>query len=410
MPQTTETVLEPALTTAPPDKPAYKPFPELSRAVRSQTDRILAEWRATTLMSLPEVGELPVKEFQDDIARILAAMADALESNDPPDLQRLMNIAPAHGFQRFLQQYDLSDLFTEERVLRRVIISQVESALKRQCKPDEAAALHAMIDIMLQQGVLALVQAQRQDLRSATELQLKYLSFLSHDLSNNFLVITMNLEHLSRQLDHSPGMNSSVKVIDATLATIKSTRAGMRRLLEHERLRKSGATFDASSVNLCSIVQPIVTLASADARAQNIRFDVDIDSGAAANTDASLVTIILQNLVGNAVKFTAQDANRPGQRTIRIEAQPQHDRGKDFWRLSIVDDGPGIPQEQLDRLFGAFEQMPRPGESTFEQDGGFGLGLAIASQAARLLGTTIQVQTELGRGSRFSLRLPAAPR
>ena len=88
-----EPLLEPALQTSPPDQPAYRPFPEMAQALRSQSSRILEEWRGRTLFSMPELNELSVKEFQDDIARILSAMADALESNDPPDLRRMVQIA-----------------------------------------------------------------------------------------------------------------------------------------------------------------------------------------------------------------------------------------------------------------------------------------------------------------------------
>ncbi len=399
--------LEPDLLSAPPDRPAYRPFPEVAKAIRSQSDRILDEWRGRTLFSMPELGELSVKEFKDDIAGILSAMADALESNDPPDLRRLIETAPSHGFQRFMQDYDLADLFGEERVLRRVIVSRVEEGLGRQCKADEAAALHAMIDIMLQQGVLALVQRQRQELRQATEVQLKYLSFLSHDLSNNFFVITGNLKYLQRQLSELPQMRENVEVLGATLGNIRRTREGMRALLEHERLRHSDAKPRVTTVNLREVVEPLVKIATTDAHGKGLRIDMDIAPEALAHTNADLVTIILQNLIGNAVKHTSREAHAGVGGTVRIEAELQHEQVQDFWVVSVVDDGPGIPPDQLERLFSAFEQLPQPGTRVIGEEGGFGLGLAIASQAARLLGTTIEVKTQPGQGSRFSFRVPA---
>ncbi len=404
-----ETPIEPVNQIAPPDKPAHRPFPEVARAIRSQSDRILDEWRGRTLFSMPELGELTVVEFKNSIARILSAMADALESNDPPDLQRLMQAAPAHGYQRFMQDYDLSDLFAEERVLRRVIVSRVEEALARRCSAEEAAALHAMIDIMLQQGVLALVQQQRQGLRQAAEAQLEYLSFLSHDLSNTFLVMTFNLQAIQQELSKIPQMSEAAKRVGASLAIIKRTRQGMRRLLEHERLRKSNTKPGVESVKLLDLVEPIVTMATADVGDSGPRIVLTIDREAMVYTNADLLTIILQNLIGNAVKHGSRTATAGPGAGVKVEAERRTGKADDCWIVSIVDDGPGIPQEQLEKLFNAFERPPQPGESTLADEGGFGLGLTIVSHAARLLDTKVEVETQVGEGSRFSIRLPSRP-
>lgn len=396
---------------APPDRPAYQPFPEMAQALRSQSDRILDEWRGRTLFSMPELGELPVKEFMNSVARILAAMADALESNEPPDLQRLMQAAPAHGFQRFLHDYDLSELFAEERVLRRAIVSRVEEALARRCGVDESAALHSMIDIMLQQGVLALVQEQKLGLRQGAEAQLKHLSFLSHDLCNTFLVMTCNLEVIKHELSKLPHMSEAAKRVTASLAIIRRTRNGMFRLLEHEGLRHAHAKPRVATVRLLDIVEPIVTMEMTDVSGSRPRIEIEIDAGAAVSTNADLLTIILQNLIGNAVKHgSVAAAARPisGGVDVRVEAERSQGPAAEHWRVSVVDHGPGIPEDQIETLFNAFERLPQRGEGSFAENGGFGLGLAIASQAARLLGTKLEVKTEVGRGSTFSVRLPVA--
>jgi signal transduction histidine kinase len=156
----TEQILDERLTVEPPDKPAHKPFPKLAEAIRAQTEGILSEWRGRMLFSNPDVAELTRKEFRDGVAEILSTMADALESNEPADLRKLIKTAPEHGFQRFMLEYDLVDVFAEERILRRVIVERVEEELDRQCDRDEASALHTMIDLMLQQGIVALVLSQ----------------------------------------------------------------------------------------------------------------------------------------------------------------------------------------------------------------------------------------------------------
>lgn len=396
--------LEPNLLALPPDPQAYRPFPEIATALRSQSMRILADWRRRTLSSMPELVQLTAKEFENDIALILAKMADALESNEPPDLQRLLQAAPLHGFQRFLQNYELTDLFAEERVLRRVIIARVEESLGHQCKPDAAAALHSMIDIMLQQGVIALVQQQKGELRQSSETQLKYLSFLSHDLSNNFLIIGSSLEFIQLRLAALPELKESADVLASAMSIIQRTRQGMREMLNYGKLRGADGTPRAASIKLREVIDPIVSMATSVATTKSMKVKVEIDPELSVYSNADLLTIMLQNLIGNAIKHTAQTTPDG---TVRVTASRETGKASRFWNISVTDNGPGIPKDQISRLFLAFQRLPQKGEAAIDSDGGFGLGLAIASEAARLLDTRIDVETQDGQGTRFSFLLPA---
>jgi signal transduction histidine kinase len=70
------------------------------------------------------------------------------------------------------------------------------------------------------------------------------------------------------------------------------------------------------------------------------------------------------------------------------------------WAIAVIDEGPGIPSDQVERIFIAFQRGTMQGEA------GVGLGLAIASRAAALLGGTLTVDSAPGRGSTFTLALP----
>ncbi|MBI2301987.1 MAG: HAMP domain-containing histidine kinase [Armatimonadetes bacterium] len=118
-------------------------------------------------------------------------------------------------------------------------------------------------------------------------------------------------------------------------------------------------------------------------------------------TDQLKLRQILLNLLSNAVKFTDHGE-------VRLTLA----RGESGVRLAVSDSGVGIPPDQLGRIFLAYVQVEdsRPGRRVE----GTGLGLAICSRLARLLGGEITVESELGRGSVFTLHLPlvapAAPR
>jgi signal transduction histidine kinase len=110
--------------------------------------------------------------------------------------------------------------------------------------------------------------------------------------------------------------------------------------------------------------------------------------------DRNLTLQVIANLLGNAIKFTADDG------TITFDLRPE---GEDAVAVSIIDNGPGMPPETLGQLFQKFVQV---GGSTTDRPKGTGLGLAICREIVELHGGRIWVESELGKGSRFAFTLP----
>ncbi|MBI2505832.1 MAG: response regulator [Candidatus Latescibacteria bacterium] len=110
-------------------------------------------------------------------------------------------------------------------------------------------------------------------------------------------------------------------------------------------------------------------------------------------TDLSRLRQILINLLSNAAKFTEKG-------NITVAARPA---GPDHFALSVTDTGIGIPAQALDYIFEEFRQVDG---STTRKYGGTGLGLSISKKLAQMLGGTIQVESEVGKGSVFTLTLP----
>lgn len=97
---------------------AHQPFEELSAAIHARSDRILKHWRQRSLKAMPHLDVMTLEEFENTIAIILSAEADALASADPRQLRGVMERAPRHGIDRFLKTHSLLDLFEEVRILR----------------------------------------------------------------------------------------------------------------------------------------------------------------------------------------------------------------------------------------------------------------------------------------------------
>jgi signal transduction histidine kinase len=125
----------------------------------------------------------------------------------------------------------------------------------------------------------------------------------------------------------------------------------------------------------------------------------------AANCDAAIGTLhadqmrlrqALLNLMSNANKFTERG-------TISIDARQGHESGRDCVIIAVVDTGIGMTPEQLSKLFQEFSQADA---STTRKYGGTGLGLAISKRFCQMMGGDITVESEPGRGSTFTIRLP----
>jgi signal transduction histidine kinase len=350
---------------------------------------------------MPHMDHLTFDQLKDSVPKILDAVAEALASADPQRIARLVAEAPLQGLTRLRQKYDVVDVMQEDRLLRAIIVKHVEARLARQMKPVEAAALHATVDVMLQQSVVAMVEAQKVQLRAAAERELKYLSFLSHDLNNNLSGTTLMLKLLREQVRDLPQCSSAATQIDAALDTLRNTIDGMRRLLEHERLRKGGAELAVKPVDLHALADSIAHQFQRDAAGKGITLAIDVPPNSVAETDPELIALVLQNLVGNAVKYSGPGTVRIVARPERAAAGPARARvAMVRWTVSVSDHGPGIADDQKARLFEAFRRGDAHGQD------GVGLGLAIAAQAARLLEAELTVQSALGEGSTFSLTLP----
>jgi signal transduction histidine kinase len=383
-------------TDSAPELLGHQPSPQLAVVLRSQSDAIIAKWADRLRQAIPSLNSLPFEELKDDLPRILARIADYLESTSPEDARALLERSPSQGITRFRQNYDVRALMLEDRLLRRVIIAQVEEGLARRLDQNEQLALDTAIDVMLQQAVAAFVDQQSRQLSAAAEAELKYLSFLSHDLRNNLSGVTMMLQVLREELSVSQQFAAHVKTIDDVQRSILNTIGGMGRLLESERLRRGGVQPQHQPVNLHQLASAVARPLSAEAEHKGLTLKIDIPAQTVIVSDAELITLVLQNLLGNAVKYSSKGV-------VRISHQPLQDAEDDGCVISVRDQGPGIDPAQAQHIFDAFTR------GTGHVEHGAGLGLAIASQAAKLLGGTLTFASKPGQGSTFRLHLRETP-
>ncbi len=254
----------------------HLPFPEVADALRSSVDPITLAWDAVVREAMPQMLHLTFDELKDSTPQILRAIAAALASDDADEIRDLVNRAPAQGLSRFRLNFDVVDVMQEDRLLRAITVQHVEAALGRRMDVPESAALHSAIDLMLQRSVIALVDEQKAQLRAAAETELKFLSFMSHDLNNNLNGVTLLLQVLRGDLKHAGGFAEAVESLTLAQETIDETVAGMRRMLDHERLRQSGDRAAFSPVDLHALVTRVAAQAAREAEDKGGKLVVEV--------------------------------------------------------------------------------------------------------------------------------------
>jgi signal transduction histidine kinase len=251
------------------------------------------------------------------------------------------------------------------------------------------------VDTALQQGLLTFIDYQRDRIERATEAESKYLRFLSHDLRNNLSQVTLLLELLGERLTPVAEYADDVRDIRSAQRTIMETIAGMEKLLQAERLRKGAIQPRNEKIDLRALAEDTVHQCGPLAERKGLAIQVNVPADASVISDREVIALVLQNLLNNAVKYSEKG-------TIRVTASPWAEEGRGGWALSVADEGPGIAREQMGKLFDAFKRGDTHGQP------GVGLGLTIASQAAKLLGARLTVTSEIGQGAAFNLLLEVA--
>ncbi len=263
---------------------------------------------------------------------------------------------------------------------------------------------YTLYGLALAGSVVSFVTAQRRKVErerainarlvQADRLKDEFLANTSHELRTPLLGIIGIADSL---LAGATGPLPEATRDDLGLVVASGRRLArlVNDILDFSKLRSHEIALARTAVDLRSAADVVLALSRplvAD-RAVVLENQVPASLPAAA-ADEARVQQVLHNLVGNAIKFTREG-------TVSVTAR----EAGEFLEVTVADSGIGIEREALERIFRPFEQADGSVEREF---GGTGLGLSITRQLVELHGGTIWVESEPGKGSRFSFTLPLA--
>jgi signal transduction histidine kinase len=241
---------------------------------------------------------------------------------------------------------------------------------------------------------LAFEQEQNRRLVEIDDLRTKLIFDLSHELRTPVTSI-IGFAELARDLPR--GQESAE--LDEYLEIIARNADRLRRLtgdlLLIGRLASHTLEIVVDSVDVSGLVQGAVAALQPQAVDKGVELRCSGEPGTPLEGDAGRLGQLIDNLVSNAIKYTDQGG------TVSVTATP--DDGA--WRIAVRDTGMGIPKDEQPRLF---EQFFRASNARARAIAGSGLGLAIAGGIARLHGGHIEVVSEVGEGSTFTVVLRGA--
>jgi signal transduction histidine kinase len=224
----------------------------------------------------------------------------------------------------------------------------------------------------------------------ASRAREEVLAVVAHDLRNPLNLVMMTAQLFS-EIEPSPEQRQHL--LDVMLRASRRMNRLIEDLLEVVRMDAGRLTLDLKPVPATSILAQTAEMFQCAANQKGVSLIVDDASrDVRACADEERVVQAMGNLVGNALKFVDREG--------RVRLQCVHDSGQ--LRFAVIDSGPGMKPEQLDRLFEKFWQARRSDRR------GVGLGLTIARGIVEAHGGRIWAESRVGQGSSFYFTLPEA--
>ena len=254
----------------------------------------------------------------------------------------------------------------------------------------------ANIDVTYMKEYQEKLKTEKQMAEKANLAKSDFLAHMSHEIRTPLTAISGISEIFLKDKNN---LNDKQAQLARTLHSSTSTLKDLvNDILDFSKIESGELDMNEENFELEALFHQVISIMSVNARSKGLEFSFDYAPVKDKNFygDKMRLRQILINLIGNAIKFTEKGA-------VTVKAYAEKSDGKEILRIDVKDTGIGIAQENFDVVFERFKQ----GDSSVSRKyGGTGLGLSISRNLATLMQGHISLQSELGKGSAFILRLP----
>ncbi len=263
----------------------------------------------------------------------------------------------------------------------------VEISLSPVQDGDRTLVAAAIRDVTDRKKIQSELMAAREAADRVNQAKSRFLATASHDLRQPLQALSL-LNGALRRMTDNPDLDEVLVQQDHSIAAMSRL---LNALLDISKLESGAIKPEPSDFTVAGLLEELRQEFAGLAASKGLDLQVEpcLDN---VHSDRSLVEQILRNLIANAIKYTREGA-------VRLRCLHE----SETVRIQVLDTGIGIAADQLPLIYDEFYQVGVPANSVRE---GFGLGLSIVQRLVTLLGLHLQVQSEVGKGSTFTLDLP----
>ncbi|MCB2196639.1 MAG: hypothetical protein KQH79_12325 [Bacteroidetes bacterium] len=253
-----------------------------------------------------------------------------------------------------------------------------------------------MIDLKKAKKTISLqkeeIEKHREQLKGLNASKDRFFSIIAHDLRNPIAGFLNLTEILTNNFDVFSEKESK-EFIDVMNQASKQLYNLLENLLQWSRAQTGSITYEPQFVPVKKMVDETIDALMINIENKHIKINVKVDNKTIVFVDENMITTVIRNLISNAIKFSHPE----GVITLRCNSLDK------FVELSVIDQGVGIPKEAQQKLFKIDQSVTTEGTS---QEKGTGLGLILCKEFVEKNSGEISVDSDLNKGSAFTIKLP----
>lgn len=236
------------------------------------------------------------------------------------------------------------------------------------------------------------IEQQRRELEQLNQMKDKFFAIIAHDLRNPFSTVLSLSELLAKEFDNFDQNNLQI-FIEQIYKYSNKTFNLLENLLQWSMLQTGRLAPKPQMANLADVINDTIDLLKGTALNKSINLYWALPTDSYAYFDVNMITTVVRNLISNAIKFTHQN----GEVVVQVDDDP------DYYKVSVIDTGVGIPNEVIQKLLRIDSNPTTLGT---DEESGTGLGLILCKEFVEKNGGTIGVRSVVGKGSTFYFTVP----
>lgn len=391
---------------------------DFSQLLLAKTDNILEQWVEALRQDrkIESVNNLSRSAIENHLSYILKAMATVLSQSQDDDFEEIVKDSLHHGALRAEQGFHPEEIAREYRILRSVIFANLEEGM-RQSSPLEIVRAFRLIDTVIDEGIalcfksyteermgeLEQLQSQltlnNQELTRLVRASKENISHLAHELKSPLTAIIGYADLFLRQQKRRGESQDTFTNLEHIERVIRSGRHLLRLIndaLEISRYEAGKMKLHPAAIDVGAAIAEVGELMEPLAKEKELKLVVNLEQAPGqVVTDSLRLQQVVTNLISNAIRYTETG-------TIEVTCQKLENQQ---WAIAVCDTGVGISPAAQKNIFEPYFQVrdlaTRLPDST-------GLGLAIVSRLVKLLQGKIELVSQVGIGSTFTVILPMA--